>query len=171
MSKPYSLDLRERVVKAVEETGLSRRKAAAHFGIGVRTAIEWVHRHRQTGSVAPRKIGGYKPKKIAGAHRDWLVARCREKDFTLRGLVEELAERGLAVDYRSVWGLRPSRETELQKKPCTRPNRTGPTWRAGEGSGENIRAGLIRPGWFSSMRPGSRPTWPPCGDGPRAAKG
>ena len=40
---------------------------------------------------------------ISGAHRDWLVQRCRGNDFTLRGLVAELAERGLAVDYRSVW--------------------------------------------------------------------
>ena len=56
-----------------------------------------------TGSVAPGQIGGHKPKKIAGPHRDWLVGRCRERDFTLRGLVAELAERGLKVDYRSVW--------------------------------------------------------------------
>jgi putative transposase len=103
MSKPYSMDLRERVVAAVEEGGLSRRKAAAHFGVSIRVAIEWVRRFRETGSVAPGKIGGYKPKKIRGAHRDWLVARCQAKDFTLRGLVVELAERGLAVDYRSVW--------------------------------------------------------------------
>jgi transposase len=105
MSKPYSMDLRERVVKAVVENGLSCRKAAAHFGIGIRTAIEWVNRFRETGSVAPRQIGGYKPKKIAGGHRDWLVARCRERDFTLRGLVAELGERGLTVDYRSVWAF------------------------------------------------------------------
>ena len=102
MSKPYSMDLRERVVAAVEG-GLSRRKAAAHFGVSIRVAIEWARRFRETGSVAPGKIGGYKPKKIRGAHRDWLVARCQEKDFTLRGLVGELAERGLAVGYRSVW--------------------------------------------------------------------
>jgi hypothetical protein len=58
---------------------------------------------RRTGSVEPDKIGGYKPRKIAGAHRDSLVRRCREADFTLRGLVAELGERGLKVDYRSVW--------------------------------------------------------------------
>jgi putative transposase len=102
MSKPYSMDLRERVVAAVEG-GLSRRKAAAHFGVSVRVAIEWVRRFKETGSVAPGKIGGYKPRKIRGAHRDWLIARCQSQDFTLRGLVAELAGRGLAVDYRSVW--------------------------------------------------------------------
>lgn len=127
MSKPYSMDLRERVVKAVVENGLSRRKAAAHFGVGVRTAIEWVHRYRETGSVAPRKIGGYRPKKIAGAHRDWLVARCGEKDFTLRGLVAELAERGLAVDYRSVWEFVHAENLSFKKNRSRR--RTGPARR------------------------------------------
>lgn len=103
MSKPYSVDLRERVVRAVEEEGLSRRQAAARFGVSYSAAIEWVKRYRRTGSLEPGQIGGHKPKKIAGAWRDWLLERCRKTDFTLRGLVAELAERGLQVDYRSVW--------------------------------------------------------------------
>ena len=40
--------------------------------------------------------------KIAGAHREWLMQRCK-KDFTVRGLVAELAGRGLKVDYRTMW--------------------------------------------------------------------
>ena len=103
MAKPYSSDLRKRVVAAVERGGLSRRRAAAQFGVGISTVIRWVRRFRETGSVAPRQMGGYKPKKIDGEHRDWLLERTREKDFTLRGLVAELAERGLKVDYRTVW--------------------------------------------------------------------
>lgn len=103
MARPYSMDLRERVVSAVEGGGLSRHEAARRFGVAVSTAIKWVQRLRQTGSVAPGQIGGHKPRAIAGAHRDWLIARCKAGDFTLRGLVAELAERGLKVDYRSVW--------------------------------------------------------------------
>src|ERR1700687_2477206 len=103
MGKPYSIDLRKRVVAAVETGGLSCHQAAAQFDVGISTAILWVQRFRRTGSVEPDKIGGYKPRGIAGAHRDWLVRRCREADFTLRGLVAELGERGLKVDYRSVW--------------------------------------------------------------------
>jgi putative transposase len=105
MARPYSMDLRERVVGAVEQEGLSRRQAAARFGVGISTVIGWVRRLRETGSVAPGQMGGHKPKKIAGAHRDWLVQRCRARDFTLRGLVAELAARGLKVDYRSVWAF------------------------------------------------------------------
>lgn len=99
----YSMDLRERVVAAVKVEGLSRRAAAARFGISYSAAIEWLKRVDETGSMAPLKVGGYKPKKISGAWRDWLIERCRTKDFTLRGLVAELGERGLKVDYRSVW--------------------------------------------------------------------
>jgi putative transposase len=104
MARAYSLDLRERVVVAVLQGGLSRREAAARFGVAVSTAIKWVERYRQTGSAAPGKMGGHKPKKIIGAPADWLRQRCRERAFTLRGLVNELAsECALKVDYRSVW--------------------------------------------------------------------
>jgi transposase len=40
MGKPYSLDLRERVVGALED-GLSTREAAARFSIGIATAGAW----------------------------------------------------------------------------------------------------------------------------------
>jgi len=103
MTRPYSNDLRERVVGAVERGEMSRRQAAAHYGVGISTAIKWMQRLRRTGSVSPGKIGGYRPKKLIGGWRDWLLERCRSGEFTLRGLVGELAERGLKVDYRVVW--------------------------------------------------------------------
>ena len=105
MAKPYSLDLRERVVAAVEEGGLSRRRAAAQFGGGISTVIGWVRRFRETGSVAPGQMGGHKPKAIRDEHRAWLLERIGAGDFTLRGLVSELAARGLKVDYRTVWNF------------------------------------------------------------------
>jgi putative transposase len=104
MARPYSIDLRSRAVAAVVRDGMSAREAAAQFGVAVSTVVKWVQRYRRTGSVAPERMGGHKPRAISGEHRIWLLARCRERDFTLRGLVAELAEqRGLKVDYRSVW--------------------------------------------------------------------
>jgi putative transposase len=103
MGRPYSGDLRERVVRAVEEEGLSRRQAAARYGVSVSTAIRLVQRFRETGGVAPGKMGGHRPKKLSGPWREWMIERCRGKDFTLRGLVDELDELGLKVDDRSVW--------------------------------------------------------------------
>lgn len=104
MTKPYSMDLRERVVAAVLMEGMSRHRAAARFGIAVSSAVKWVARYRKTGSAAPSKMGGYKPKTLRGEHAAWLIARCREKDFTISRLVEELKDiRRLKVDRRSVW--------------------------------------------------------------------
>jgi hypothetical protein len=64
--------------------------------------------------VAPGKMGGHRPKAISGEHRVWLLQRIKQ-DFTLRGLVAELAERGLKVDYRSVWGLSTPRSSASKK--------------------------------------------------------
>ena len=103
MARAYSNDLRERVIGAVERGEMSRRQAAAHYGVGISTAIRWVQRLRRTGSVSPGQIGGHRPKKLSGVWRSWMLERCRSGDFTLRGLVAELAGCGLKVDYRSVW--------------------------------------------------------------------
>ena len=91
MGKPYSMDLRERVVEAVERGGLSRRRAAARFGVSYSTAIGWLKRYREKGHAEPGQMGGHRPKKITGADREWLVERCRDADFTLRGLVCQFA--------------------------------------------------------------------------------
>jgi putative transposase len=128
MARPYSVDLRERVVAAVVEGGLSRRQAAVHFDVATSTVIRWVRQFHDTSSVAPGKIGGHKPKTITGAHHDWLVARCREREFTLRGLVAELAERGCRVDYRSVWNFVHAEKLSFKKNrggQRTRPARRG----------------------------------------------
>ena len=115
MGKPYSMDLRERVVAAVAG-GMSRNRAAKQFGIGISTAINWVKRLDETGSVAPGRMGGHKPKAISGEHRVWLLQRIKDGDFTLRGLVTELAARGLKVDYRSVWEFVHAEKLSFKKK-------------------------------------------------------
>ena len=171
MARAYSNDLRERVVAAVELDGMSCREAAAQFSVGVSTAIRWLARYRGSGSVAPAQIGGYRPKSIAGAHRDWLIERCRGSTFTLRGLVAELAERGLKVDYRTMWSFVHAERMELQKKPCWLPNRIAPTSRAVGRSGERISRGLTPTAWSLSTRPGPRPTWRRCAAGGHAGHG
>jgi len=118
MARPCSLDLRERVVAAVEVEGMSRNQAAARFGVAPSSAIKWVALFRATGSVAPGKMGGHKPKTLRGAHADWLIARCRERDFTISRLVAELKdERGLKVDRHSVWAFLHAHRLSFKKKP------------------------------------------------------
>jgi putative transposase len=118
MGKPASLDLRERVIFAVEQEGMSRNRAAARFGVAPSSAIKWVARFRETGSVAPGKMGGHKPKTLRGDHAEWLIARCQEKDFTISQLVEELlAERALKADRHSVWEFLHAEGLSFKKKP------------------------------------------------------
>ena len=117
MAKPYSIDLRERAVAAVLKGGLSRHRAAAQFGVAASTVINWVRRFQETGSVVPGQMGGHKPKAIAGEHQVFLARRVREGGLTLCGLVRELAERGLKVDYRSVdFGLIPIGSNALERR-------------------------------------------------------
>jgi transposase len=115
MGKPYSMDLRKRVVAAIEG-GMSRNRAAKQFGVGISTAINWMKRVDETGSVAPGQMGGHKPKAISGEHAVWLSQRIRTDDFTLRGLVTELAGRGLKVDYHSVWDFVHAEKLSFKKK-------------------------------------------------------
>ena len=128
MARPLSRDLRQRVVAAVMEGGLSNNRAAARFGIAVSTANLWLRKFRATGSLDHGKIGGHKPATLSGSHRDWLLERCRSgRDFTLRGLVAELAEvRGLKVDYVSVWRFVHAEGLTHKKRPSTRANRPVP---------------------------------------------
>jgi transposase len=115
MGKPYSLDLRKRVVAAIEG-GMSRNQAAKQFGVAISTAIGWMKRVDETGSVAPGQMGGHKPKAISGEQAAWLSQRIRNDDFTLRRLVAELAERGLKVDYHSVWEFVHAEKLSFKKK-------------------------------------------------------
>lgn len=102
MAKPLSMDLRERAVARLA-AGESVRSIGLGLSVAPSSVVKWSQRYRSTGSVAPGKMGGHVPPKIAGDHRAWLIERIGSGPFTLRGLVGELAERGLKVDYRTMW--------------------------------------------------------------------
>ena len=104
MAKPYSMDLRERAIVRVR-AGESVRFVAEALSVSPSSVVKWSQRYRATGSVAPGQMGGHRPRLIAGEHEAWLRERVSAGDFTLRGLVAELAERGLKVDYRTVWNF------------------------------------------------------------------
>jgi transposase len=102
MARPYSMDLRERVVRTVDG-GLSRRQAAALFEVAASTVVEWVQVWHATGSVAAKPMGGDHNSRLKG-ERDWLLGRIEAvPDLTLEELRAELAERGIHVGYGTVW--------------------------------------------------------------------
>ena len=104
MARPYSTDLRDRVVASVAG-GRTCRGTAALFGVSVSSVVKWSQRFRATGSVAAYWMGGHRRRVLAG-ERDWLLARLAEKpDLTLRALVAELVARGVPASYGAVWRL------------------------------------------------------------------
>ena len=104
MGRPYSQDLRERVVAAFR-SGLVRAEVAARFRISRSSVQRWVRLDRQTGSVAAKPMGGKRPLALA-EHRGWILARiARQPDLPLRALLAELHRRGIGARYYALWNL------------------------------------------------------------------
>ena len=57
MPRPCSLDLRMRVLREVE-AGASRREAAECVEVSASSAIKWMQRLNETGSIAAKPSGG-----------------------------------------------------------------------------------------------------------------
>ncbi len=108
MPRPYSLDLRERVVRFVED-GHSRRAAAAHFQVSVSFVVNLMKAVRTRGSLEPKPLGGRRHAKLE-PHRSFLLALLVEKaDITMPELAAELAgATGETVDPASLsrWLIR-----------------------------------------------------------------
>src|SRR5580692_11201057 len=155
MPRPYSLDLRERVVRFVEE-GHSRRAAAAHFKVSVSFVVNLVAAFRRRGSLAPKPSGGRRHAKL-NAHRTFLLAQVAERaDITMPELAAELAAAtGEKADPASL-----SRWLPIQKKLCGPASKIVSTSNRRARNGRacaNRRCGLNRSGWSSWTRPEPRP--------------
>ena len=104
MTAPYSVDLRERALTR-KAAGQTHRQIAAALQISPSCVSKWTRRERETGSLAPAQIGGYKPRTLAGECAQWLRERIASGPVTLRGLTAELAERGVKTQPRAVWAF------------------------------------------------------------------
>lgn len=76
MARPYSLDLRWRVMLAVD-AGDSVDDVAEQFGVTARTIWSWLALRKQSGGVAPRK-GAVGPQPKLDAHREKIEAAIKE---------------------------------------------------------------------------------------------
>jgi transposase len=126
MGKPYSLDLRERVVAALE-AGLSTDQAATRFSIGKATAGAWGRLKRSQGDVQPAKQG--KPKgSVLDAHADFILGALRDKpDLTLDEMVERLAaERDVKVVRTAVWKFLDRHGQTHKKRPRMPASKSAP---------------------------------------------
>jgi transposase len=115
--------LRERVVGAVEG-GLSRRQAAARFGVGIATVIEWLRVWRDSGRVEAKPMGGDRNSRLK-EERAWLLQRIAAvPDLTLEEIRGELAERGKPVGYGTVWRFFAAEDISFKKNRARQRART-----------------------------------------------
>jgi transposase len=102
MARPYSLDLRERVVASVA-SGKSCWIVATLFHVSVASVVKWSQRARRTGTAAAKPKGGKRPYVLQG-RREWLLARLAETpDLTLHALLAELRQRDIIVACDTLW--------------------------------------------------------------------
>ena len=117
MAKPYSLDLRERVVAFID-AGHSRREAAEQFSISHSSAIRWMARASEEGSPAAKPMGG-KRRDSLESQRDWLLKQVKNHpDLTLDALLRQLERRRCKVCRNTLWRFLRAEGISFKKKRC-----------------------------------------------------
>ena len=127
MAQPLSMDLRSRLLAAVDG-GMSCRAAAARFGVAPSTAIRWQAQRRTTGEVAPKPQGGdMRSRRVEQRADDILGIWEARKDISLVELRLALAEMGLAVSVAGLHRFFARRGMTRKKRLAMLSSRTDPT--------------------------------------------
>lgn len=157
MAKSLSADLRARVIAAVDG-GLSRRAAAARFGVAAASAVRWVREWRETGAARARQQGGDRRSHRIEAYRDIILTAIESQvDITLVELTALLREKhGASFAASTMWRFLDRHAVTVKK-----------TAHASEQERPDVAA--RRHIWCSLMRPEHRPRWPGCVDARSAA--
>jgi transposase len=101
MAKPYSQDLRDRLVRAVR-AGQSRRKAARSFDVSASCVIKLMQQWETTGGCLPQKFGGHKRHALA-EHEDKVRALlAAQPDLTITELWSKLTTLEIKVGRSAV---------------------------------------------------------------------
>jgi transposase len=115
MSKALSVDLRDRVVAAIED-GMSCRQAAVRFGVSASSAIRWRALARRQGDVRPGPLGGDRRSARIEAHSALILGPVDAKDdITLAEIRACLAQRGVAVGMGTLWRFFDRHKITLKK--------------------------------------------------------
>jgi len=123
MGRPYSVDLRERIVRAVDK-GATRREAADTYGVSASCAVKLVRLWRETGSVRPAPQGAPKGSKL-DPHAAWLLGLVKdEPDITLGEIQSRLRGRGMRASIGLIWRFFDGHDISFKKNGARR--RAGP---------------------------------------------
>ena len=138
MTKPYSADLRVRVVEAVDE-GATRQEAAERFGVSVSSAVRWHQAWRYEGTIEAKPYGG--SRSPLEDHAEEIVTVIEEQpDLTLDEIVAVLRKRKIPGSRTALFRFLERHAVTSKKSPSR--CRTGADGRGSRASTMDTRAGL-----------------------------
>ena len=101
MPKPYSYDLRVRVIETIE-AGASRRETAELYGISPSVVVIWAQRWNETGNILAKPSGG--SVSPLEEHAEFLLGLVAEQpDLTLEEIVAKMSKARIAGSRTAVW--------------------------------------------------------------------
>ncbi len=154
MPKPYSMDLRLRVIAACD-AGDRPEDVGPVFGLSPRTIYGWLALREQTGSLDPRPCDP-DPEPLLAPHREQVLRLLREHpDAT----IEELrTQTPVKVCVGAMWNFLQSLGITRKKKSFTPQNSFGPTCKSVVSDGAKMRPHSTARIWYSLTKHGPRPT-------------
>jgi transposase len=123
MTRPYSMDLRERMVRAVE-AGASRRATAAKFAVSPSCVVKLLQRWRRQGTLEPDPPGGGRRAKLADQAERVDALLAATPDITIAELKARLAADGIEVSPSAISRFLKACGLTRKKRPRTPPSRT-----------------------------------------------
>ena len=140
MTRPYSEDLRERVVRVVE-SGTSRNAAAKRFDVSISFVVKLMQRWKQRGTIKADKYGGWKKSNLA-PHGDRIRALVMENcDITIDELCVLLAAEGIEAKRSTLGDFLLAQGLSRKKRQPTPPSRSALTSRRREPLGATSNLG------------------------------
>ena len=146
MGRAYGLDLRRRVIEAIDG-GMSARAAAARFSVVASTAINWHRRWREEGSLEPGRLGKPPGSKL-DEHEAFILGLVEtQKDIALHEIAGKLAaERGVRTCPATVWYFFSRRALTHKKRQAMHRNSSARTSSPGGAPGSTARPTSTRTG-------------------------
>ena len=148
MGKPYSEDLRARVVRAAQD-GATIPETVEQLRVSISSVVRFRRLHRETGSVSPAKFGGYKGYALAAHEALVRQVVAEQPDITLAEIKAVLATEKVTVGRSSISRFLHHLKLRFKKKSTGRRAGPPPHVRRCRRSSQ----GSIRSGSSLSMKP------------------
>ena len=118
--KPYSLDLRQKIIDVYEQQEISQRQLAQRFCVSLSFVVKLLKKYRQTGQIAPKPFNGGLKLKLSPENLSVLTELIEHNnDATLDELCQMLQEKiGIKVS-RATMGRMTQRLKFTVKKNST----------------------------------------------------